>query len=313
MAPETETNNWQPITPHLPLDKESGTASEQLRNWSLVLASRNIPFRLDHKKRPTEIYVPSEQLAIACHEIRLFQKENKKTGHKEIANIKITNNILPSLSVLFVLGIFHNLTYFQLSGFGHSYIDWLQLGSADSLKISSGEWWRVITSLTLHADGQHLLGNILIGGYFVARLCQLTGSGLGWVLILGSGAIGNLANTLAHGTGHNAVGASTAVFGAIGIAGALNSVFARHRTVRYWLLPLAAAGILLAFLGTGNGDSRTDVGAHLFGFFIGIGLGIPAGAYLTKQGQPDRFGNKLLSIMGIIIVLSSWLAALQWG
>ena len=313
MEPDIDTNNWQPITPHLPLDKASGTTSEQLRNWSLVLASRNIPFRLDHKKQPTEIHVPREQLAIACHEIRLFQKENVKTELKEPANIKAANNILQSLSVLFILGIFHNLTYFQISGFGHTNIDWLHLGSADSLKIISGEWWRIVTALTLHADGQHLLGNILIGGYFVARLCQLTGSGLGWVLILGSGMIGNLTNTLAHGAGHNAVGASTAIFGAIGIAGALNSVLARHRTTRYWLLPLAAAGILLAFLGTGNGDSKTDVGAHLFGFIVGIGLGIPAGVYLTKQGQPNRAGNRILSLMGIIIVIGSWLAALRWG
>jgi membrane associated rhomboid family serine protease len=313
MAPETDTNNWQPITPHLPIEQASGSPSEQLRNWSLVLASRNIPFRLDHKKRPTEIHVPSEQFAVACHEIRLFQKENVKTKQKEPVNIKSANNILQSLSVLFILGIFHNLTYFQISGFGHPSIDWLQLGSADSLKILSGEWWRIITALTLHADGPHLLGNILIGGYFVARLCQLTGSGLGWILILASGAIGNLANTLAHGAGHNAVGASTAIFGAIGIAGALNSVLARHRTARFWLLPLAAAGILLAFLGTGNGNSKTDVGAHLFGFLIGIGLGIPAGVYLTKRGRPNRTGNKVLSILGIIVVIGSWLAALRWS
>lgn len=306
-------NDWTELLPVLAEVKQRLPSTRDLRNWMLVLAARGIPFRVDHEKRPTTIEIPRQHLEIARHEISLYRAENDGITTPETIALQMADNALPTLSVLLLLGIFHNLTYFHISGFGHGSIDWLQLGNADSGKILAGEWWRIVTALTLHADGLHLLGNLLIGGYFVVRLCQIAGSGLGWSLVLASGALGNLLNALMHGSGHNAVGASTAIFGAIGIAGALNAVLARQRSPRFWLLPMAAAAVLLVFLGTGEEGSRTDIGAHLFGFFVGIGLGIPAGLLLVRSGQPKRAVNILLIGAGIAVVLGSWLLALIKG
>jgi len=311
----TEHNDidWTAIIPALLDVRQEPPTTRELRNWMLVLAARGIPYRVDHEKRPTIIEIPARHLEIACHEITLYRAENDGAADPQTTELQLASNALPTLSVLFLLGIFHNLTYFQISGFGHASIDWLQLGNADSGKILAGEWWRIITALTLHADGLHLLGNLLIGGYFVVRLCQVAGAGLGWSLVLAAGGLGNLLNALLHGPGHNAVGASTAIFGAIGIAGALNAVLARQRSPRYWLLPLAAAAVLLVFLGAGEEGGRTDIGAHLFGFFVGVGLGIPAGLLLTRFGQPRKATNDLLICAGIAAVLGSWLFALIRG
>jgi len=302
--------DWTAIIPALIDGRQEPPTSRELRNWMLVLASRGIPYRVDHDKRPTTIEIPIRHLEIACHEITLYQAENDGVAMPQATALQLSGNALPTLSVLLLLGIFHNLTYFQLSGFGHAWIDWLQLGNADSGRILAGEWWRIVTALTLHADGLHLLGNLLIGGYFVVRLCQVAGAGLGWSLVLAAGGLGNLFNALLHGPGHNAVGASTAIFGAIGIAGALNAVLARQRSPRYWLLPLAAAAVLLAFLGAGEEGGRTDIGAHLFGFFVGIGLGIPAGLLLIRAGQPRKFVNLLMAFTCIGVVSGCWLLAL---
>ena len=311
MAPDNNSDiTWIPLSETLADASAIRADSAQLRNWALVLSARNIPFKLTPEKRPVELFIPDSFLEIACHEIGLYSAENKNVPAPAVKSIQPADNVMVSLSILLLLGIFHNLTYFQISGFGYISIDWLYLGSADNAKILSGEWWRVITALTLHADGQHLMGNILIGGYFVVRLCQWTGSSLGWLLILSSGVMGNVLNALVQNSEHNAVGASTAIFGAIGIAGALGTIHSRRRLVRLWFLPLAAAGILLAFLGSGSVDSHTDVGAHLFGFICGVTLGIPAGILLTQKREFDRSRQIIIAITTIIIVLGAWLIAL---
>lgn len=306
---QTDEIHWLPITEALSHALGNRPSPKQLRNWALVLSARNIPFKPVPEKKPVELYVPANHINIAAHEITLYLEENSK--NEPVRNfIEPSDNVMVSVSVLLLLGIFHNLTYFQISGFGHNSIDWLQLGSANSAKILAGEWWRAITALTLHTDGQHLLGNILIGGYFVVRLCQWTGTGLGWALILSSGVMGNLLNALVQNSGHNAVGASTAIFGAIGIAGALGTTQSRKLRIRLWFLPLAAAGILLAFLGAGSGDSHTDVGAHLFGFICGVLLGIPAGVYINKKGSPGRRDNRILASTALGTILFAWTLAL---
>ena len=285
--------------------------SNQLRNWALVLSARNIPFRLLPAERPTDLLVPESMRDIACHEIKLFLEENRNAA-PPVENIFIpADNAIISISVLLLLGIFHNLTYFQVSGFGHASIDWLQLGSANNIKILNGEWWRVVTALTLHADGQHLMGNILIGGYFVVRLCQWIGSGLGWSLILASGITGNIINAFVQNAGHNSVGASTAIFGAIGIAGAIGTVQSKRQRAKRSVLPLAAAGILLAFLGAGASDSHTDIGAHLFGFISGITFGVLAGIYIEEKGLPARYGSLTFSLLSASAIATAWLLALH--
>ena len=56
----------------------------------------------------------------------------------------------------------------------------------------------------------------------IVSLCRELGSGLAWSLLLGSGVLGNLANACLQLPDHRSVGASTVVFGAVGILAALN-------------------------------------------------------------------------------------------
>src|ERR1700678_3739961 len=77
---------------------------------------------------------------------------------------------------------------------------------------------------------------------------------------------------------HQSIGASTAIFGAIGLLAATELVLHRKRS-RGWLdvaAPIVGGFALLGALGSGSGDGRTDLGAHLFGFLSGviIGLGV---------------------------------------
>ncbi len=305
---EAHAEEWLAIEPEQ-VDFASGPLSERRAHlWALVLEARYHPCRIEQSGRSWQLLVPAGELAAAKDELRLFVEENRNWLPAAPAERPVVENTLLTLSVLFLLGSFHNLTQLDLPLFGHALPDWFDLGTADAGKILAGQWWRLLTALTLHADLFHLFGNLAIGGVVIVCLCRELGSGLAWSLLLGSGFLGNLANAWLHSSEHRSVGASTAVFGALGILAALSLVRNRHQLLRRWLLPFAAAVALLALLGTEG--KQTDLGAHLFGFLFGIGLGLPAGYLLVRHGRPGRLLNALLALVSAMAVIFAWWAAL---
>src|SRR5262249_24176648 len=172
-------------------------------------------------------------------------------------------------------------------------------GSADAARILHGEVWRTVTALTLHADVTHLVANVTAGALLATAVCRTVGGGLGAVLLVLSGAAGNAINAAVRGPGHVAVGASTAVLGAVGVLSGLAFVRTRRGLGRRrgaWV-PLAAGLALLGMLGS---DPHADLGAHLWGFLVGIGLG--AGTALAFVTPPGRATQLALGIMATAMV-----------
>jgi membrane associated rhomboid family serine protease len=277
--------------------------------WALVLQARSIPYYLETDDRAWQLLVPAGRLTAAVHELHLYEEENRSWPPPSPAARPLTENTLATLSVLVLLATFYNITRLDFSLPGTSSPDWMDLGNANPSQIKDGEWWRLVTALTLHANWLHLFSNLSIGGIFIVSLCRELGSGLAWSLILGSGVLGNLVNALVQPQDHRSVGASTAVFGVVGILAALSMVRYRNRARKRWLLPAAAALALLALLGT-EGE-HTDLGAHLFGFVSGLGLGLGAEYLVEGYGRPTRRLNKLLATAGILVVVWAWWCALH--
>ena len=285
-------------------------ASEKLaRLWALVLDSRSIPCSLENDGECWRLMVPEPSMASALHELRLFVEENRNWPPPASPAHPLAENTLTTLSVLLLLATFYNITHLDLFVSGTSSPDWINLGNANPAAIRDGEWWRLVTALTLHADLLHLVSNLSIGGIFVLFLCRELGSGLSWSLILGSGVLGNLINSLLQSPDHRSVGASTALFGTVGILASVNIIRSPDYFIkRRLLLPLAAALALLATLGTEG--KHTDLGAHLFGFISGAVLGLGA-EYLVKiNGRPGRLLNFLLALLCILMVFWAWWLAL---
>lgn len=144
---------------------------------------------------------------------------------------------------------------------------------ASARAILNGDLFRTVTALMLHSDYVHLASNavgIFIFGNAVGRVA---GVGVGSLMIFCTGALGNYANALLFEYNHLSIGASTAVFGAVGILSAyqfLTKLKIGTGRIKA-LLPLAGGMALLAFLGA---SEHADLTAHLFGFAAGIGLGI---------------------------------------
>jgi membrane associated rhomboid family serine protease len=123
------------------------------------------------------------------------------------------------------------------------------------------------------------------------------------LLTVAAGAGGNLANAIFQGPGHASVGASTAVFAAVGLLGG-RGVAQRLRRgelgFRLWI-PLSAGLAIIAMVGTGE---RTDIWAHLFGFLTGGFLGIPASLAWPRRASP--LIQSVCAIAGIGILLEAW-------
>lgn len=300
---------WLTLPPELVDGSAPGILTQRRAHlWALVLEARSVPCHVVPDGQGWQLQVPAGCIDQALDELRLFEAENRNWPPVGPSVHPLAENTLSTLSVLVLLATFHNLTRLDGALFGYYQLDWGALGNAQVVKILDGQWWRLVTALTLHADDAHLYSNLAIGGVFIIFLCHELGSGLAWSLILASGILGNLLNAAVQSPEHNSVGASTAVFGTVGILAALSLIRYRHYLQRRWLLPVAAALALLALLGTEG--KNTDLGAHLFGFVCGTALGLVAEHWLGKYGRPGLVLNALLALLCIIVVVLAWWAAI---
>jgi len=189
--------------------------------------------------------------------------------------------------------------------------EWTRRGNASASHVMVGEWWRVVTALTLHNDLAHVLGNAVAMAVFGAAVCRWFGPGAGLALIVAAGAGGNALNALLRGGAHRSLGASTAVFGAVGVLAALQ-LTRRLRSperglmrIRTWA-PLAAGLGLLALLGS---SPDSDVAAHALGFLAGAALG-----WLAAQARLDRLGAAGQAVLAgavAMALLACWSLALR--
>jgi membrane associated rhomboid family serine protease len=285
-------------------------SKQQAEQWALVLRAANIPSVIEFEKRSWVIKVSPLHEQRALQEIAAFMEENSDwppfRPQKKIPIPVLTKYQPPTILMMGALVIF-----FVITGPWSDGSVWFSEGAVSGKQIlDNGQWYRLVTALTLHADVVHLFGNILIGGVMVHFLCRLFGNGLGWLLILASGTLGNLMNILLHGSSHNSVGFSTAVFGTIGILSGYQAASKKSATIKDILLPLAAGAGLLAFLGAGG--PRTDLGAHFFGLLAGAVLGgllvfLPSQQILIQKTSLQAN----LFIASLVIVGLSWWFAMS--
>lgn len=263
---------------------------------ALVLEALGVPHRLERAAREWELRVPWAERERALAALDAYEREPLR--RRVVLGTPMT-----------MLGIYVGGVLSAFAGVTGPRVDasaWFQHGSARAEAVLAGEPWRAVTALTLHADATHLLGNVALGAVVLGALGGVWGWGVATLLAVASGAAGNLATACTWGTPHDAVGASTALFGAIGaLAGTGFVERARAVLGRPWVAIAAAFG-LLGMLGAGG--ERTDVLAHLFGLAAGIGLG--AAAALAARRAPGALVQLVAGALAAGSVIGAWLLAI---
>jgi membrane associated rhomboid family serine protease len=269
--------------------------------WALVLSSQRIRSRIARAQDGWSLIVSSDDADRAAGVLGLWERENPKPGPKPPPLPEWG----PTRVGLGMAGLL--VAFFVVTGPRRPGVSWFERGSATAELILEGEWWRTVTALTLHADLAHIAANAVTGALFATAVCRWVGPGVGGALILLSGILGNALNALARGEDHSSVGASTAIFGAVGLLGGLGLVRGMRLGLRrgqVWA-PFAACLGILAMLGTGE---RTDVWAHLFGFGSGAFLGVLAAPAVRRP--PSGITQAALGVLALGVVIGCWMIAL---
>jgi membrane associated rhomboid family serine protease len=272
-------------------------------DWSLVLAAAGISHRVVEGGGAFALVVTAADAPAAAEALAAFDAESVPKVVPPAPDI--------GPSVLGVLAGASLLAMFAVTGPGDAPhpTAWFAAGAADAAKILHGQWWRLMTALTLHADVMHVVGNVIATLIFVSAVGRWLGAGLGAVLIVGSAALANGLTALWHR--HEAfvsMGASTATFAAIGLVAGLQ-LYRRWRydeRRRYFWLPLGAGLALFAMLGTSH---NADFGAHLFGLLVGTLAGTVTAAAGVRA--PGRLGQTLLSMLVSAVLIGAWLLAFR--
>ena len=273
---------------------------------ALVLAAKDIPYEtVELGGAECELMVPLSDFAAASEELKRYALERAPVRRVRpvftpFSGAEIGSGIYAAvlLLVAYCAGI---------RAFG---ADWLTQGSLDARWGAAREWWRAVTALTLHLDQAHLLGNLLFGVAVGGLAGRAFGPGIAWASILVAATAANYADMLLSPADHRAVGASTAVFAALGLL--VGFAWRHGLTLRdrfkYAYAPLFGGVALLALLGAG--DQHVDVLAHVLGFISGAATGW----LYSRIGVPRNRGRGVQCAAGaaaLVLVALAWALALR--
>ena len=272
------------------------TNRQQCADRALVLTSLQIPHQIVDDMTGCALVVPADYSARAMQELRLYDEENSPRQPPKAVSF-VYQDAIPGI-VAYVIIIFAAAWLARAAYFGQ---DWLGAGRIDGVLIRQGEWWRTITALTLHSGLRHLVGNVVFGAFFGFLAGRLLGSGIAWLSIVVAAAFGNALNTMLLESTHRSIGASTAVFAALGIVAGFvwRGKLMSQETWSYRIAPVVGGFALLMY--TGTGDAKTDVGAHLMGFLCGFAGGMLL--TLIREQLTDMRRQMLAGLGALLLVI----------
>lgn len=288
------------------------------RNHGLVLQAMGVPHGILQVDDSFVVVARADLADRAREELTRYERENVGWPPREIVRRPVSQGIHAAIVYGGLLALVYLFQHDQRYG-----LDWATVGRADAGLIRAGEWWRAITALTLHVDLPHLAGNIVFGAAFGVVLAQSIGVGLAWWAFLVTGTLGNLVNARLQDPAHVSMGASTAVFGALGVLATFEWMRRRELSYRGWRrwAPLIMGVGLLAWLGTGGASiedpraldgtlQRVDVMAHVFGFGVGALGGLALGAW--RRSLKLRAATQVLvTATAVGVVVAAWALAIR--
>ena len=217
---------------------------------------------------------------------------NNKTVEDDKALAKVFRNSdipLITISLIVINAIVYLLSLIDYNGIVNNFANYY-------LYVQNGEYYRLITSMFVHANILHLLSN-MYALYVVGPIIEkYYGKGKYLLIYLGSGIIGSLFSVVL--TNYASVGASGAIFG---LFGALLYFGYKYRAtldgfLRSSIIPTLLVNLILGFMIPG-----IDISAHLGGLIGGLLLSYQVGV-VNKEKTKDKI-NGLIIILILIVFL----------
>jgi len=278
-------------------------SKKQAMDWSLVLASQGIEPVIEELSESGGwgLVIASKDSEKAFQALKQYRLENREWSWRQPLPWPETHFDWMSLGWAGVLVFFHWA--------GSVKPELYDQGMMASKAVRGGEWWRVFTAITLHADLAHLAGNLSIGIVLFGLAMGRYGTGTGLLAAYLAGVCGNLASLWLSSRPFHGLGASGMVMGALGLLAAQSlhpSVRAESPRTRR-LAGVGAAILLFILYGFSPGTAAV---AHLGGLVAGLGLGA------ILEWLPPRFARNLMlnvasGFLLLVLVTGTWWLALK--
>lgn len=285
-----------------------------LREAALVLASVSVPHAVSYGAGGGLLLVRNADYERARSNLDRYEEENRDFPPRRVVERPRYGGI-PWVAIAFLaLVAFTFVTGPVAKPTGPFFRE----GSSVASLVLTSEPFRAVTALTLHADTSHVLGNLLSGAFFGRAVERRLGPGGAAFAVTASGALGNVANAAFYSTlgePHASIGASTAVFGAVGLLATTQLILGgKHiltpKASRHWTEYAAPLVGGLALLGTLGSSPSSDIWAHAWGLGAGMLVGVPFAVVARRSRSTSRVGQLALGLAAIGAVGGSWALAL---
>lgn len=276
-------------------------------DWSLTLASQRIEHSIVYlaDSQRWGVFVPEMEASRAGHHIESYCREcaaappRPRRPRVAEATLRLFHPTLVFWSVFLIA------VHWSAEG---ARGDLKDLGVMDSERVAQGEWFRLFSAVTLHADVEHLVGNLVGGFLFVGAAATQWGVGLALLLSYLAGASGNALGWGLYEPPHQSLGASGMVFGALGLC--LATPYFRTPGTGWRRRAVAATVMLFALFGL---DPSSDVVAHVGGLLGGVVIGWGIRLGWRRDGLPPDWVDALALVLLGFAILIPWLTAFRLG
>lgn len=297
-SPETDSLATDPRLPATPRKREA-------EEWALVLQAEGVAVAVVRNDASWSVAVPPTEVERAAASLAAWRVERALPPPPEepalVFTLPSSNEVALALASASTFVAFH--LGLERSG---RLADFIDRGANQAALVLTGELYRCLTALTLHADLAHAAGNALFGTVFLAALAGRLGLGLALACFVATGAVGNLADALYYRAAHTTVGASTGVFGLVGVLTGLAAWRRHQRGARgrgAWVA-LGAGLALVAMLG--GAGPKIALAAHLFGLGTGALAGLGLAYPLAQRPRPGA------TVQLAAVLASAAALALAW-
>jgi rhomboid protease GluP len=269
----------------------------QVMDWGLALTSQGIESAIVQEPGGWALAVHPSDYDRATAVISQYVAENR--GWKWQQTLPGSGLLFHWGSLLWALGI-GAIYHWSMILFPQM----KRAGAVDSELIRAGQWWRLFTAVTLHADVSHLMANMTTGIILIGFAMARFGPGPAILATYLSGVLGNVAGLYLYHGEHRSLGASGMVMAALGILAVQSfSLWHKDRSFRQLIARAFVAAVLILVLVGTSPDS--DVIAHFGGFFSGAIFG-----YVLSWVDPKRLNTFTVNL--VCIVSTMLLIAFTW-
>lgn len=271
-------------------------------DWSLALISQGIESTVVCDPEGWQLLVSPADLNRATTTIEQYVRENRGWNWRHRLAWPEATFHWGALVWCIVVAFFH---WWSTSG-GE---DLRRVGMMDGSAAARGEWWRLFTAISLHADAAHLAANLTSGFLILGLAMARWGAAPALLAAWLAGALGNAAGLLFSAQPYPSLGASGMVMGGLGLL-AVQS-FRHWRThpaaTKRVISGLAGGFLLFVLLGL---DPSSDVLAHAGGFVGGTILGIGMCCVPVRKFHSAAV-DVIASVTLVIGVIATWALALR--